>query len=497
MQLSPKPSLAGDNPLGSFARPAVDLSGAILEGAYRLVRLIGQGGMGVVYEAVQLRLGKRVAVKIMSREHAANTVSLARFHREAEITSKLGHPHLVNVIDFGTAESGEPYLVMEILDGEDLEMRLQKVGHLPLEAVVRITRQAASALGAAHAQDVVHRDMKPANIFLLHVPGEQEFVKVLDFGISKMKAAGARLTRATAVVGSPIYMSPEQTLGKVDGTDHRADQWALACIAWEMISGRPPFDGEDVSTLFHQINRMDPPPLAHHYPSLKPDVEYVLRKALSKNPDDRYSAIRRFGYALETAAFGRYAERTPVMQIPGEWKEELRNGSGESAESTGLVANPGVSMTPGPTVGAAEIAMPAPAVSEISFVTGEAVSMADPLWRRPRVAALGVAGVLLAVVAALFAFRPSSPVSLTKPAREADLSSPHANVAAAPPPEALPTTAAQVSAPHTPLANLSNHPSKKGKAKLTNKARGTSNAFGAPRHRSAQPKHRPRLIREL
>jgi serine/threonine-protein kinase len=260
--------------------------------------------MGAVYEAVQLRLNKRVAIKIMSREHTANSVTLARFHREAEITSRLGHPHLINVIDFGTSGAGEPYLVMEMLDGEDLDMRLQKVGRLPLEATVRITRQAASALGAAHAQDVVHRDMKPGNIFLLEVPGETEFVKVLDFGISKMKAAQAKLTRASAVVGTPIYMSPEQTRGDADNTDHRADQWALACIAWEMLSGHPPFESDDVNTLFLQINRADPPPLARHVPDLVLGVESVLRKALSKRVVERYPSIRDFAHALEDAAFG-------------------------------------------------------------------------------------------------------------------------------------------------------------------------------------------------
>jgi serine/threonine protein kinase len=292
----------------------VDLSGSMLEGAYRLIRMIGQGGMGAVYEAVQLRLNKRVAIKVMSRELAANMVSLARFHREAEITSQLGHPHLVNVVDFGTAESGEPYLVMEFLDGEDLEQRLQKQGRLPLEAVVHITRQVASALGAAHAQDVVHRDLKPANIFLLNVPGEPEFVKVLDFGISKVKAARARLTRATAVVGTPYYMSPEQATGRVDDTDHRADQWALACIAWEMLAGRTPFVGDDATALFYQVINVEPPPLRRFVPDLPDAVEEVLHKALSKRFDERFPSIRDFARAFEIATYGQAPDMTPMPQ---------------------------------------------------------------------------------------------------------------------------------------------------------------------------------------
>jgi serine/threonine-protein kinase len=205
------------------------LVGTVLEGAYHITRLVGEGGMGAVYEAVQLRLNKRVAIKLMSRDLAANREALARFHREAEITSHLGHPHLVTVIDFGTAESGEPYLVMEYLDGEDLDHRLRRVGRMPIEGVVHVVRQVASALNAAHDQGVVHRDLKPGNVFLVQIPGEPDFVKVLDFGISKMKAARTQLTSASAVMGTPNYMSPEQATGMIDDIDHRTDQWALAC----------------------------------------------------------------------------------------------------------------------------------------------------------------------------------------------------------------------------------------------------------------------------
>ena len=161
------------------------LSGAVLGGAYQVTRLIGEGGMGAVYEALQLRLNKRVAIKVMSRELASNSEALTRFRREAEVTSRLGHPHLVNVMDFGATDSGEPYLVMEYLDGEDLDHRIRSVGRLPLEVAVEVTRQVASALAAAHDEGIVHRDLKPANVFLLKVKGEADFVKVLDFGISR------------------------------------------------------------------------------------------------------------------------------------------------------------------------------------------------------------------------------------------------------------------------------------------------------------------------
>jgi serine/threonine-protein kinase len=288
------------------------LVGTVLEGAYRITRLLGRGGMGAVYEAVQLRLDKRVAVKLMAQDLAANHEALARFHREAEITSHLGHPHLVNVIDFGQAESGEPYLVMEYLDGEDLDHRLRRVGQMPIEAVVHVVRQVASALGAAHDQGVVHRDLKPGNVFLLQIPGEPDFVKVLDFGISKVKAARTQLTSASAVMGTPNYMSPEQATGMVDEIDHRTDEWALGCIAWEMLFGRGPFVADDVAALLYQIINLDPQPLATHLPGLPPAVEMVLRQALSKRPADRFPSIREFARALEAAAIGRPADATPA-----------------------------------------------------------------------------------------------------------------------------------------------------------------------------------------
>ena len=289
-----------------------DMVGNVLEGAYRITRLIGEGGMGAVYEAVQLRLNKRVAVKLMARELAANREAIARFHREAEITSHLGHPHLVTVVDFGQAESGEPYLVMEYLEGEDLDHRLRRVGRMSIEAAVHVTRQVASALGAAHDQGIVHRDLKPGNVFLLQIPGEPDFVKVLDFGISKVKAARTQLTSASAVMGTPNYMSPEQATGMVEEIDHRTDQWALACIAWEMLLGRGPFVADDVAALLYQIINLNPHPLAPRVPGLPPEVEPVLRRALSKQSADRFSSIREFSRSFEAAAFGRPADATPA-----------------------------------------------------------------------------------------------------------------------------------------------------------------------------------------
>ncbi len=313
------------------AEPHLDaVVGTVLEGAYRITRLIGEGGMAAVYEAVQLRLNKRVAVKVMARELAANREALARFHREAEITSHLGHPHLVSLIDFGTAESGEPYIVMEHLSGEDLEHRVGRVGRLSIANAVHITRQIASALAAAHGEGIVHRDLKPANVFLLQPPGEPDFVKVLDFGISKVKAAGTKLTQTSTLIGTPQYMSPEQATGRIDEIDHRTDQWSLACIVWEMLSGRAPFVADDLATLLYQIINLDPQSMVTRVPNLPPEAQRVLRRALSKKLTDRYPSITDFSRTFEAAATGRGTEATsPPTAVPhaASTKETIAYGS--------------------------------------------------------------------------------------------------------------------------------------------------------------------------
>jgi eukaryotic-like serine/threonine-protein kinase len=287
-----------------MTEPAASLVGSVLQDAYQVTRLIGQGAMGAVYEATQTRLHKRVAIKVMERNLAANTEALARFRREIQVTAQLAHPNIIQVSDFGTAPTGEPFLVMEYLDGEDLEQRLQRVTRLPLASVVPIVKQLASALAVTHAEGIVHRDLKPANVFLVKVPGQTDFVKVVDFGISKvLKASTTKLTRAQMIVGTPEYMSPEQAAGKVDEIDHRSDQWSLSCITWHMLVGRQPFFGPDVNTVLHQVMNGEPPPLSSKLAKLLPgQVEQVLRRALSKRQQDRFPTITAFARAFEAAA---------------------------------------------------------------------------------------------------------------------------------------------------------------------------------------------------
>ncbi len=286
--------------------------GTVLQDSFRLTRLLGSGAMGCVYEGALLRLDRRVAVKVLSREMAGNEEALVRFRREADITSQLGHPHIVQVYDFGTTPAGEPYLVMEYLEGEDLERRLRRLDRLPLSATISIVKQVASALSSTHAKGIVHRDLKPANIFVLDIEGEPDlFVKILDFGISKVKVSSVRLTAESSFLGTPSYVSPEQARGLTDEIDHLSDQWSLACITYQLLAGRGPFIGGSWHTLLTKVIHYDPPPLSSLVPDLPAEVERVLRRALSKQKGDRFPTIAAFARALGVAAGA-----TPPVTVP-------------------------------------------------------------------------------------------------------------------------------------------------------------------------------------
>ena len=280
------------------------LVGTVLQDLYRVTRTIGRGGMGAVYEGTQLRLNKRVAIKVLARDLSSNQEALARFRREAEVTSQLGHPHIVQVNDFGTTASGEPYLVMEFLEGEDLDQRIRRARYLSLAATTNIVKQIASALSSTHARGIVHRDLKPANVFLVEVEGEADFVKIVDFGISKVRAASLRLTGASAVMGTPNYMAPEQAAGQVEEVDHRTDQWSLACIVYEMLSGRGPFLGETIHSLLYQVIHQEPPRLTSLNPNLSTEIEKIVARGMSKQKGDRFPTINAFSRAFMAAAAG-------------------------------------------------------------------------------------------------------------------------------------------------------------------------------------------------
>jgi serine/threonine-protein kinase len=273
-------------------------AGTVLGGTYRVLRPVAAGAMGEIYAATHTRLAGRYAVKVMAAEWAKAANAYERFRREAEITSALRHPHIVQIVDFNQTDDGRPYLVMEFLEGEDLAARLRRERAIPLARAAVIVEQVSWALASAHSIGVTHRDLKPENIFCVAVKGlDRELVKVLDFGISKIKHA-AKLTDTSALVGTPFYMSPEQARAKPDEVGPHSDQFALAAIAYEMLAGRPPFSGTDVPSVLHSVVTHDPARL----PAGLEPVDPVVRKGMSKRPADRYDSITDFARALKIAA---------------------------------------------------------------------------------------------------------------------------------------------------------------------------------------------------
>jgi serine/threonine-protein kinase len=286
------------DPLSPNAHP---LEGSLLRGTYEVKRVIDRGGMGIVFEADQVRLQRKVAIKILPVHLAQEQQALLRFKREAELVSSLQHPHVVQIVDFDTTEHGEPYIVMEFLSGESLELRLARQPVLPLAFAVHVATQVASGLSAVHAALIVHRDLKPANIFLTELPDRGVHVKLLDFGIGKRLGGQQRLTGENDVMGTPDYMPPEQAQGKTAHVDQRGDQYSLATIVYEMLAGRGPFLG-DMMEILEQVIASEAPRIEQLVPNLPVGIGPVLRRAMEKEPGQRFPTIAEFAAALSAAA---------------------------------------------------------------------------------------------------------------------------------------------------------------------------------------------------
>jgi eukaryotic-like serine/threonine-protein kinase len=294
------------DPLSPNPHPLV---GTVLRGTYEVRRVVDRGGMGIVFEGEQVRLRRKVAIKILPVHLAQEQQALLRFQREAELVSLLQHPNVVQIVDFDTTEQGEPYIVMEFLAGESLELRLARQPILPLDFVVRVATQVASGLSAVHEALIVHRDLKPANIFLTEL-SEGVHVKLLDFGIGKKLGGQQRLTGENDVMGTPDYMPPEQAQGRTAHVDQRGDQYSLAVIVYEMLAGRGPFQG-DMMAILAQVIAAEPPRIEGFVPSLPAGVGPVLRRAMAKASSERFDTIVDFANALSAAA-----APPPVSPLP-------------------------------------------------------------------------------------------------------------------------------------------------------------------------------------
>jgi eukaryotic-like serine/threonine-protein kinase len=307
-------------------KPAVDRAvptiGTVLGGTYRLTRLLAEGGCGNVYVATHERLGSEVAVKVLHAGLAGNARLLARLRREADILSAVRHPHIVQILDFDVTEWGVPFLVMEMLEGRPLTEGAAAGTPFDPRAAAHIIEQVAQALAAAHAQRVVHLDLKPDNIVLISTDGRDDFVKVIDFGISRA-IWQAQLINEPLIAGTPEYMAPEQAGGLNDEIDHRTDQFALTALTYRLLTGHDPFAGADPMAILAQVVNETPHPPSAHVPWLGPGVDAVIARGLSKRPAERYPNVTDFAEALRGAVDEIAIDRRQVSRPPPEPAADL------------------------------------------------------------------------------------------------------------------------------------------------------------------------------
>jgi serine/threonine protein kinase len=281
--------------------------GSEVDGRYKIIELIGEGGMGKVYMAEHVEIGKRVALKVLHASYSRMPDLVERFRREARAASKIGHPNIVDVTDSGATADGSVYFVMEYLEGVELGSVIEREGALDIARALRITGQICRALSAAHREGIIHRDLKPENIFLITRGGEADIVKVLDFGIAKTTEAEAarerRLTSPGMAMGTPEYMAPEQAAGRP--ADARTDIYSLGAIMYEMCTGQPPYSGDNFMEILTKKATQDPPPPITVRGELPQQVSDLVMSAMARNPSERPQTMDGLEYELNKCLAGR------------------------------------------------------------------------------------------------------------------------------------------------------------------------------------------------
>jgi serine/threonine-protein kinase len=438
-------------PVGDAQPPTDDpLIGLVLSERYRIVRKVGEGGMGAVYQAEHALIEKRLALKVLFPELTRRTDLVARFLQEAKSASRIGHENVIDISDFGQSPEGLVYIAMEYLDGQDLGYTMKATGPLPWARARPILMQIAKALRAAHEHGIIHRDMKPENVFLIQRDGRPDFVKVLDFGIAKSvneTGDGPHLTQAGMIFGTPEYMSPEQAQGQTP--DHRVDVYALGCVMYHLLTGKVPFVADNFMGILTKHMLEPVMPLRQRAPeqAIPADVEAVCLRALEKQREKRWQDMDEFYRALGAAggepfeASGVYvpsaALRYPVPVAPVPRAREAAEGSAPHTQ-------PLPPLTP----------------------TGSFDDV-RPVARKS--AGLKLGGVFLAVAAvgalAVMVLRPSPKSG--PPSAPAVVAAPPAEPApAAKPPEAPPPAAeAKVAAPEAKAAVGEKHAERAGRSK--------------------------------
>ncbi len=307
--------------------------GTILDGKYRVEEIVGAGGMGAVYRATHTVIGRTVAIKTLHSSFVKNESVLQRFQLEAQLAGSIGHDNICEVTDFGTTEDGSPYLVMPLLKGDALSDVLGRENKLPTDRLFDILSQTLSALEAAHKSQIVHRDLKPDNIFVTRIGDRDNFVKLLDFGISKVldQDTVLNLTRTGTVIGTPFYMSPEQAKGAKD-VDHRADIYAIGVILYEALTGKRPFEGDSYNEVMFKI-------IAEPYPNpcdvnsnIPPAVEKIVLTAMARDPAERYATADKMRAAISEVAISNL----PAQSVATGTTPTFSAATGPGATSTPL-----------------------------------------------------------------------------------------------------------------------------------------------------------------
>ena len=286
-------------------------AGTVVAGKYAIQRLVGEGGMGTVYEGRHMDVGYSVAVKVLREDHLADPETVKRFHVEARAVAKLHSRHVAKVFDVGQLPDGRPFMVLEFLDGTDLESELTRRKRLPFEEALRHLSAACGAMTEAHAASIIHRDLKPANLFLAK-EGSEVVLKVVDFGISRVQSEdGVRLTQTQSAFGTPLYMAPE-SVRSAKLADERTDVWALGVILYELVTGTMPFLGDTPTAVAVAVTVDEIQPASSIVPELPPFVDTLIARALEKNPAKRYQSALEFAQAIDLGLAELRASQLPA-----------------------------------------------------------------------------------------------------------------------------------------------------------------------------------------